>query len=110
MALQPMILVLPERWKNRPQTSPTLVKKALNGKDHSYNKWTQVCLHQDPYLKTEKRKREPITIPVVDTGGTPESKPLSRTKPKRKRIIGSVTVFETESETDVCDASPCIAL
>ena len=64
MALQHMIIVPPELWENR-QTPPTpLVKKILQSKDRSYNEWTQVRLHQDPYLKTEKQKRAPIPIPI----------------------------------------------
>lgn len=114
MALQRMILVPPELWENRtqvPQPQPPPVKKILKSKDHSYNKWTQVRLHQDPYLKTEKRKREPIPIPIVETGGTPETKQSFKTKRQRTRIVGSVPVFKTEtaqseSETDVSDVSP----
>jgi len=101
MALQRMILVPPELWENRSQEPPP-VKKILKSKDHSYNKWTQVRLHQDPYLKTEKRKREPIPIPIIETGST---KPSFKTKPKRKRIIGSVPLFKTEIESET-DASP----
>jgi len=45
-----MILVPPELWENRcqkpPQPPPD--KKILKTKDHSYNKWTQFHLHQDP--------------------------------------------------------------
>jgi hypothetical protein len=59
-------------------------------------------LHQDPFLKSEKQKREPIPIPIVETGGT---QPSFKTKPKRKRIIVSLPLFKTEtldseSETD----------
>jgi hypothetical protein len=60
-------------------------------------------LHQDPYPKTEKQKRGPIPSPIVETGGTPDSKPCFKTKAKRRRIIGSAPVFKsesTESETD----------
>ena len=84
MALQRMILVPLELWQKRSQ-SPPPVKKILKSKDHSYNKWTQVRLHQDQYLKTEKRKREPIPISIIETGGT-----------KPKRIIGSMPLFKTE--------------
>ena len=62
MALQPMILVPPEMWETRSQASPPPpppVKTILNSKDHSYNKWMKVRLHQDPFLKSEKQKREP---------------------------------------------------
>ena len=54
-------------------------------------------MHQYPYLKTEKQKREPISI--IETGSTI---PSFKTKPKRKRIVGSVPLFkrESESETD----------
>ena len=79
-----IILVPPELWEKRSQ-SPPPVKKIHKNKDHSYNKWTQVRLHQDQYLKTEKRKREPIPIPIIEQGET-----------KRKRIIGSVPLFKTE--------------
>jgi hypothetical protein len=54
-------------------------------------------------LKNEKRKREPIPIPIIDTG---RPNPGFTTKTKRKRIIGSVPLFkeeslaESESETD----------
>jgi len=72
MALQRMILVPPELWENRSQEPPP-VKKILKSKDHSYNKCTQVRLHHDPYLKTEKRKREPISIPIIETGSTKPS-------------------------------------
>jgi len=54
MALQRMILVPPELWESRCQTPPPPppTKKILQSKDHSYNKWAQVRLYQDPYLKT----------------------------------------------------------
>jgi len=60
MALQRMILVPPEMWETRSQASPSPVKTILKREDHSYNKWTKVRLHQDPFLKSEKQKREPI--------------------------------------------------
>jgi len=85
MALQRMILVPPELWENRTQEPPPPVTEILKSKDHSYNKWTQVRLHQDPYLKTEKQKGEPIPIHIIETGST---KPSFKTKPKRKSIIG----------------------
>jgi hypothetical protein len=61
---------------------------------------TEVRLHQEPFLKSEKQKRKPI--PIVETGVTQRS---FKTKPKRKRIIGSFPWFKTEtvdseSETD----------
>jgi hypothetical protein len=65
MALQRMILVPPELWENCCQTtSPPPVKKILKSKDDSYDKWTRVHLHQDPYLKTEKQS-QPIPIPIT---------------------------------------------
>jgi len=100
MELQRMILVPTELWEYRSQEPPP-VKKILKSKDHSYNKSTQVRLHQDPYLKPEK-KREPISIPIRETGST---KPSFKTKPKRKRIIGSVPLFQTEIESGT-DTSP----
>ena len=59
-------------------------------------------MHQDSYLKTEKKKREPIPIPIVEHAST---KPSFKTKWKRKRIIRSVRLskresLESESETD----------
>jgi len=80
-------------FENRSQTlpPPPPVKKILNSEGHSYNKWTKVRLHQDPFLKSEKQKREPIPIPIVETGGT---QPSFKTKPKRKRIIGSLPLFK----------------
>jgi len=102
MALQRMILVPAELWESRCQTPPPPppVKKIIKTNDHSYNKLTQVRLHQDPYLKTEKQKRETIPIPIIETGS---AEPSFKTKPKRKRIIGSVPLFimEAESETDL---------
>jgi hypothetical protein len=62
-----MILVPLELWEKRCQTSATPPLKTLKSKDHSYNKWTRVRLHQDPYLKHEKLKREPIPIPIIET-------------------------------------------
>jgi len=59
-------------------------------------------LHKDPYLKTEKRKREPIPIPIIETRSTT---PSLKTKPKRKHIIGSVPLFQTEIESET-DTSP----
>jgi len=102
MALQRMIIFPPELWENRSQELPP-IKKILKSKDHSYNKWTQVRLHQDRYLKTEKQKREPIPIPIIETGS---SKPSFKTIPKRKRTIGSVPLFKRviESETDASSA------
>jgi len=46
-------------------------------------------------LKTEKRKREPIPIPIIETGDA-----------KRKRIIGSVPLFKTESESETDTLPP----
>ena len=83
MALQRMILVPPELWENRSLPPPPL-KNIIKSKDHSYNKWTKIRLHQNPYLKTEKRKQEPIPIPIIETGDV-----------KRKRKIGSVPLFKT---------------
>jgi hypothetical protein len=103
MALQRMILVPTELWEKRSQSPPPPVNKILKSNDHRNNNWTQVRLQQDPYLKKEKRKREPIPIPIIDTGGP---NPSFATKPKRKRVIGSVPLFkeeslaESESETD----------
>jgi hypothetical protein len=68
MALQLMISVPPELLGKCCQSpSPLPVKTILKSKDHSYNKCTRVRLHQDPYLKTEKLKREPIPIPIIKT-------------------------------------------
>ena len=53
MALKRMALVPPELWEYRTQEPPPTVKDILKIKDHSYNKWTQVRLHQDPYSKPE---------------------------------------------------------
>ena len=89
-----MILVLPELWESRQTPPPSPVKKTLQSQDHRYNKWTQVRLHQDSYLKNEKQNREPIPIPIAEPASTKTS---FITKPKRKRIIGSVPLFETES-------------
>jgi len=50
MALQRMILVPPEMLETRSQASPP-VKTILNSKDHSYNKWMNVRLHQRTLLK-----------------------------------------------------------
>ena len=97
-----MVLVPPEMWETRSQASPPPVKTILNSKDRSYNKWTKIRLHEDPFLKSEKQKREPIPIPIVETVVT---HPSFKTKPKRKRITGSLPWFKTEtlgseSETD----------
>ena len=102
MALQRMILVPPELWENRSHEPPPTVKVIQKRKNHSYNKWTQVSLHQDPYLKIEKQKREYIPIPIIVTGST---KPSFKTKPKRKSIIGSVPMFKTDSVSET-DNSP----
>jgi hypothetical protein len=50
MALKRMILIPPELWENRFTSSPPPppVKKILNSKNHSFDKWTQVRVHQDP--------------------------------------------------------------
>jgi hypothetical protein len=68
MALQRMILVPPELWENRCKTPtpPPPVKEILNSKDNSYDKWTRVRIHQDPFLKVEKQKREPIPVPIIE--------------------------------------------
>jgi hypothetical protein len=46
-------------------------------------------MHQDPYLKTEKRKREPIPIPIIESGDA-----------KREPKIGLMPLFKTESESE----------
>ena len=105
-----MILFPPELSENRSQAPPP-VKKLLKSNEHSYNKWTQIRLYQGPYLKTEKRKIEPIPIPIVESRATPESKPIFQNKRQHRRIIGWAPVFKSEtaqsgSEKDVGDASP----
>ena len=62
----------------------------------------KVRLLQDPFLKSEKHKREPIPIPIVETKVT---HPGLKTKPKRERKTSSLPWFKTEildseSETD----------
>jgi hypothetical protein len=52
---------------------------------------TKIRLHQDPFLKCEKQKWEPILISIVETGGT---QPSFKTKPKRKRIIVALPLFK----------------
>ena len=81
MASQLMISFPPELWENRSQEPPPPVKKILKSKYYSYNTWNQVRLHQDPYLKTEKQKRESVPIAIIENGST---KPSFKTKPKRK--------------------------
>jgi len=69
----------PELCEKRCQTpSPPAVKTILKIKYHSYNKWTRVRLHQDPYLKTEKLKREPIPNPIIET--TREREPFNKSE------------------------------
>jgi hypothetical protein len=68
-------------------------------------------MYPNPYPKTEKQKREPIPIRIVQTEETPESEHSFQTKRQCKRIIAPVSVFkkekaQSESETDVSDASP----
>ena len=94
MALQWMFLVPPEMLETRSQTTPPPVKTILNCKDHSYNKRMKVRLHQDPFLKSEKQKREPIPIPIVETKVT---RPGFKAKPKGDRITGSLSWFKTET-------------
>jgi hypothetical protein len=48
------------------------------------------------YLKTETQMRETVPFPIIETGST---KSNLKTKPKLKRIIGSLPVFK--SETDI---------
>jgi hypothetical protein len=113
MALKRMLLIPPELWEkcSQPPPKPPPVKQILKGKDHSFDKWTKIRIHQDPYLKSQNVKREPIPIPIVETGGTPETKPKFKTKSKRKRVISSAPVFntepiQTETETETDDGSP----
>jgi len=104
MILQRIIQFPPEMWESRPQEPPPppSVKKILKSNDHSYRKCTQDRLHQYPNFKSGKQKREPISIPIIETGSNiPSFKP----KPIRKLIIGSVPLFKTESESET-DALP----
>jgi hypothetical protein len=62
-----MILFPPELWENRSKTPTTPpVKKILNSKDNNYDEWTRVRTHQDPLLKDEKQRREPIPVPIIE--------------------------------------------
>ena len=89
MDLPLMNLVPPDLWENRTQESQPPDKEILKIKYNSYNKWTQVRLHHDPHLKTEKQKRKPI--PIEEAGGT---NPSFKSKPKWKCIIGTVSMFK----------------
>lgn len=91
MALQRMILVPHELWEKRCKSpSPPPVKTILKSKDHSYNKWTRVRLHQDPYLKTEKLKREPIPIPIIETTRKREPELETNSQPVHSNYIHNV--------------------
>jgi hypothetical protein len=51
--LQRMFLIPPAVWEKRCEAAPSpqpSVKNILNSKDHGYDKWTKVRMHQDPYL------------------------------------------------------------
>jgi hypothetical protein len=74
MASKRMLLIPPELWEkcSQPPATPPPVKQILKSKNHSFDKWTKIRIQQDPYLKTEKLKREPIPVPIVETEGTPE--------------------------------------
>jgi hypothetical protein len=64
MALKRMLLIPPElREKcSQPPATPPPVKQILKSKDHSFDKWTKIRVHQDPYLKTEiKAGTDPST-------------------------------------------------
>jgi hypothetical protein len=71
-------------------------------------------VHKDSYtsrpiLKNSKLKAGTHPILIVETGGTPETKPMFKTKSKRKRVISSAPVFKTEpieTETETDDGSP----
>jgi len=63
MVLQCMILVLSELCDNRSQTQPS-VMTLLRNKNHSYNKWTQVLLHQDPNRKQKKKCGNHFIFPL----------------------------------------------
>jgi len=52
-------------------------------------------LQQDPLLKSENKKREPILIPIVGTGVTQTS-----FKAKPKRTIGLLPLFKTETYSE----------
>jgi hypothetical protein len=63
---------------------PPPVKTILKDKDHSYNKWTQVRLQPDPYLKRERLNREPIAVPVIET--TRKNGPLIKAEKPESEI------------------------
>jgi hypothetical protein len=83
MALQLMILLPPKLWETHCQTpAPPRIKTILKIKILSIR--TRDRLHQDPYLKTEKRKREPVRIPIIDT--TRKSGPYSEAEKLKSEL------------------------
>jgi len=78
--MQRRIVGPPDLWENCSQEPPPTAssQEILESKDHSYKKLTQVRLHQNAYLKTEKQKGEPI--PNIETGSIKTS---FETKSKR---------------------------
>jgi len=93
--MQCIVLVPPEMWENHSQTlPPPSLKMILNSKDQSYNKWTKVRLYQDSFLSSEKQKRGPIPKSILYSGVT---QPSFKRNPKRKRIIGPLPLFKTET-------------
>jgi hypothetical protein len=49
--------------RDKQATPPPPDERILKQKGHSLGKWTQVSLFQDPYLKSEKKIREPFPVP-----------------------------------------------
>ena len=95
MALQRMILVPPELCGKSYPEPPPPVKEILKSKDHSYNKWTQVRLHQDPYLKPRNKNGNPFEL-------------LKLVVPNpvlKQSLNGNVPLFKTETESET-DSSP----
>jgi hypothetical protein len=43
-----------------------------------FTKIETVKAKQDPYLKNERRTREPVSIPTLETGGTPSDQHRSK--------------------------------
>jgi hypothetical protein len=60
-------------------------------------------------LKNGETKRDPIAIPIVETGGTRYSKPSFKTKAKRKCIKGTAPVSKTESTESETDTESSVS-
>jgi hypothetical protein len=88
MSLKRVLLIPPELIEKKDKQPPPPLQEILKQKGRRFDKWARLR----PYLRSEKKKREPIPIPILETGGTHKKQPRYKIERRKRRTL---PIFKT---------------